>query len=228
MIKNLNWDSDFFGYKVGRIDIGNEELPLPQMDDYKLIYGFSNELIPNWEKYLYDKKTTYFQDLLDESEFNYTLNITEFQNQKHNYLELLNLAYASGEYSRFYLDKNFKRQEFQRLYKRWIDNSIEKVSDYKIFVAEDGEKIIGFITVGKKNDGLSDIGLLAVSSEARGKRVATQLIQFAKEFSLKHNLNKLQVVTQLDNTPACKLYEKTGFKIKEINYIYHFWNHDTI
>jgi hypothetical protein len=31
------------------------------------------------------------------------------------------------------------------------------------------------------------------------------------------------VVTQLENVPACKLYERGGYCLSALEHIYHFW-----
>ena len=32
-----------------------------------------------------------------------------------------------------------------------------------------------------------------------------------------------QVVTQLDNRAACRLYERAGYRISRLQHFYHFW-----
>lgn len=231
MIESLKWDSEFFGFKVGKLNYTDESsLGELEVSGNKLIYLFSDKIIPQLASCLVDKKATYIQELSSENLMNIeSIQINEFDPKINSYSDLLELAFESGIYSRFYTDKNFINNEFRRLYKRWIDNSLEGLSNYKIFVAEDDcRKLLGFITIGSKNEHLADIGLLAVSSASRGKKIGTKLIEFSKRFAFSNNLKQIQVVTQLQNIPATILYEKTGFSLNEINYIYHIWNHDTI
>lgn len=231
MIESLKWDSEFFGYKIGKIENPNmESFQELANSEFQLIYVFSVKEIACIEQYLVDKKATFIQDLNFYESFGLEdLIIMEFNPDNHSYSELLQLSYESGVFSRFYTDKNFRKNEFEKLYKKWIDNSLNGDSNHKIFVAEDIDKnLLGFITLGKRTEKLNDIGLLAVSPKARGKKVGTKLIEFSKDLSRKNNIYQLQVVTQLQNIPATKLYESTGFKLKELNYIYHIWNHDTI
>lgn len=231
MIEFLEWDSNFFGYKIGKFEYSNE-ISIDKLfkTDYRLIYLISENEITNLGENLVDKKAIFCQQLTKKRNIDFgEIIVKEFEPNINSYSELLELSYNSGTYSRFYTDKNFKNNEFQKLYKKWIDNSLHGKTNYKVFVAQTGEnELLGFITLGEKKEGLNDIGLLAVHPKSRGKKIGTKLIEFAKDYSLKNEISQIQVVTQLQNKPATKLYESTGFLLKELNYIYHIWNHDTI
>lgn len=228
-VTRLDWDSDFFGYSVGKIEIDDiNELPIGQ-EDYRLTYIFSKKRIPELEEELVDQKATFFQELnIGAEKTNLPCEIVEFKHESHSYEELLKLTYDSGVFSRFNLDKKFDNQEYEKLYKKWIDNSLNSSSNYKVYVAFDGNNLLGFITLGRKGNDLGDLGLLAVSPKARGRGIAKSLIEYCKIKSTEMGFNSLQVVTQLNNSPATKLYENAGFYLKDLIFIYHIWNHDTI
>jgi len=226
----LEWDSDFFGYKVARLDLGNStELPPLPASDFKLIYIFNRQEIKGMESKLVDKKAYFQTTLLDLEEVpNQSILIEAFDRRKHSSEELVALTLESGIFSRFFVDPNFKDGEYEKLYRRWIENSVDKKSALEVFVAVERGHILGFITVGEKGTALADIGLLAVSPQARGKKIAKTLVQHVKSYALKKGFKRMQVVTQLDNQPATRLYEATGFELNELTYIYHIWNNDTI
>jgi len=58
-IEHLEWDSDFFGKKIGKL-ICNENITSPDsvaMSDYDLLYIFSANQLPNdWQPLLMDIK----------------------------------------------------------------------------------------------------------------------------------------------------------------------------
>lgn len=229
-IERLKWDSDFFGYEVGRLFVKNREdfnsekfisASLP----YQLVYIFSKEIIPcEWIK-LVDKKIIFSQDQINKIEVkNYKNVITRFDKAIHSKDSLINLALKSGKYSRFYIDPNFRENEYSRLYKRWILNAINGKLAFEILIATESDQIIGFTTIGKVNDDLAELGLLAVDEKARGRGLGTELINKAIEHAAKANFKEIQVVTQSDNHPACSLYQKTNFKAIGITNIYHYWN----
>jgi len=227
MIELLSWDTDFFGYSVGKIEVQDKDF-LPSFDShFRLIYVFSKNKIDELEHSLVDRKATFVCSIKQFSEVNRKMQIEPFDPVRHDYNELIGLTLESGVYSRFFVDENFVNGEYEKLYTRWIDNSITGLFPFTVYVAIANGKLVGFITLSNK-EGLADIGLLAVSKEARGKGVATELITYVKNIAYENGLNTMQVVTQLDNSPAIKLYESQGFILNELVYIYHIWNHDTI
>ena len=80
----------------------------------------------------------------------------------------------------------------------------------------------GLLTLGEKN-GRADIGLLAVDAAVRGQRIGQQLVAAAHVQALAWGYTTLQVVTQGDNFPACRFYEKCGFTPESVEHIYHLW-----
>jgi len=228
-IEKLEWDSNLFGYNVGRLN--DKYSSSLDFSGFKLIYVYSDKLITELEGKLVDKKATFIYQI-NESEINSekssNILIQPFEDLIHDYNELLALTYESGVYSRFYIDKNFQNNEFEKLYKIWIDNSLKKINALDVFVAVEENTILGFITLVRKTSEISAIGLIAVSSKARGKKIGTNLIQYIKKIAKENNFKQIQVVTQLDNVPAVRLYESNGFKLKEVKYIYHIWNNDPI
>ncbi|MBK0371274.1 GNAT family N-acetyltransferase [Flavobacterium agrisoli] len=228
-IERLEWDSSFFGFEVGRIGIGDEkEFDYKLFSEYskkfKLVYVFSkvNLLFPNFE--LVDRKVVLnqftYEVVLKENE----LVIDSFNLDRHDIKELKQLALKSGIYSRFNVDQNFTNNEFEKLYIQWIENAVNHEVTFDIIVVLKNTAIIGFVTLNKKNEFLAEIGLLAVSENFRGCGIGQQLISESIKRSYNAGFKEIQVVTQQENIPAMNLYQKTNFKIKEINNIYHSWN----
>jgi len=229
-INYLSWDSFFFGKKIGKI-ICNNSFELPNIldkaknENYELIYFFCNNefyiedgIIMQYNGKLVDKKILYHKwitELLPLSER------IECYNGKLT-KEFEELAYISGQFSRFKLDKNFNEDDFFRMYKIWIENSInKKIADY-VFIVKDDERIKGMVTL-KISERIGHIGLIAVSSAAQRKGYGKMLIKTCENKLFVKDIFQLEVATQKNNVHACNFYEKYGFKIKEITSIYHFW-----
>lgn len=227
-IERLDWDSSFFGYEVGKIEVNDFAFFdfdnfIQRTKEFKLTYFFSKEVITLPNVPLVDRKVVLFQACTEIGEVN-NIMIQSFNAEKHSFDELKELALESGIYSRFYSDKNFKNQEYQKLYTRWIENAVNDDTTFDIVIAVSNNSIIGFATLNKKNSLLADIGLVAVSKNSRGLGVGKQLMQEAIVRSRKAGFKEIQVVTQLNNLAAMNLYKSTNFKIKEITNIYHLWN----
>lgn len=232
-IAKLDWDSQFFGYEIGRLDLFNEDLfDYVGFENaaraYSLVYIFSPyEIDSNYIK-LVDKKVILTQKLtLGEIKSPLKDGIREFDKKVDSYNDLRTLVLQSGVFSRFFLDENFVNDEYNKLYTAWLDNSILD-SRTKIFMAFDENKLMGFITLENRDNNYASIGLITVAEGARGKGIGTKLINRAINQSIIDKNDTIEVITQLDNKAAMNLYKKSNFTIKNINNIYHYWNYDTI
>ena len=229
-IETLDWDSKFFGYKVGKIVIKdslnfNNSSFIEAAKNYKLVYVFSkNEIFETFIK-LVDKKVTFTRKIENEKLIQESSDyIRSFNPLTDSLSELLELAYESGIYSRFNVDTNFSNNEFKRLYKEWLISSINKsiALDVYIYIGE-SKNITGFISLAAHKNEVSEIGLIAVRASERGKGIARKLINKVICQSKIKNFKKIEVATQIVNFPAISLYENSGFKEKHRVNIYHYW-----
>jgi dTDP-4-amino-4,6-dideoxy-D-galactose acyltransferase len=227
MIKKLEWDSNLFGYTVGQVNAkSRDDFDIAKFIEnskkFKLVYVISDfEISTKLNFKLVDKKVLFSKPIEFKEK---STKIVEYNSKKHSYKQLLALAYLSGSLSRFSLDSKFKNDEFKKLYKQWIDKSINKEVASKIFIRHINNRIAGFVTLKIKDSKTTQIGLIAVSELFQGQNIATNLINECEYISLKNQYSNIEVITQLDNIPAIKLYKRKKFKIKSIKYIYHFWN----
>lgn len=227
----LTWDSDFFGYKVGKIELLvpdinklREVLRQSKANGYKLIYVFlpfsqhiDQDILLKYNGILVDKKITYRYEVQDIDKNNIIL-----EEYDGDACELYPLAYESGKYSRFFTDEKFGENTFQLLYQKWVENSIDRIIADKIFIFRVKRDIVGFVTL-KFAINKAIIGLIAVDYEYRGKKIGHKLINCCKKCAINKSLSEILVSTQLDNKAACSFYEKNGFSNNEIINVYHFW-----
>ncbi|WP_266202567.1 GNAT family N-acetyltransferase [Pontibacter kalidii] len=174
----------------------------------------------NYGAVLYDKKVTFQKEVPKVSQvIEFNINFEEVEVLTS---ELEDLAIQSGEFSRFKVDPklNFK---FKEMYRTWMDRSVKKqIADRVIAAKDDTGKEAGFISLSKIGS-VGKIGLIAVDKSCRGKKIGTQLLYQADVFFQNSGVSSCEVVTQLDNFPACSLYEKNGYFKKRVEYIYHYW-----
>lgn len=226
-ITQLKWDTDFFGYKVGKISLNDNDLDenLLLSNDFKLIYLFSNEplseaLVKKHNLFLSDEKI----DLIT-SVSNLTFNNFENENLVELTLlddNLLDLTFQSGHFSRFKIDSNFKNNEFERLYTAWIEQSITHKNADKVIGFLLNNKVVGFITFVLKNN-MFDIGLIAVNEQYRSLKIGKQLLAYVFNYSVSKNVDFVTVTTQNNNQGALNFYLKNSFSINQTTYIYHLW-----
>ena len=220
--EHLEWDSNFFELKIGRmqndesLDL-NSALNQRKKEKYKLIYLFSEAKVETVFP-LVDEKVNY-EYLISELEKETDL---EFYPDQTVSPQLLKLAMDSGIYSRFKLDNKFPSHKFTKLYTLWIENSVNKTFADDIIIIKKDQIIAGMVTV-KTEGGTGRIGLIAVDGNFRGQDIGTQLLNKCKTYFKQKNCSSIEVPTQLQNKGACNFYEKNGFKIKSISHIYHCW-----
>ena len=230
----LEWDSNFFGYKVAGIKAS--ELDSAGLDnimrelrenEFKLAYCFvspsdklSNESLSQAPALLADEKITYSINV-EEISFPGSEKIVPYH-LNHASQKLITLALQSGDYSRFKIDQNFRNKEFERLYMEWIGKSVSKELADEVLIYSEDDEILGFITLSKKNS-KGSIGLIAVDENQRGKAIGKKLIGRGLLYFKENNIAEIDVVTQKANSVACRFYETCGFRIKSIVNIYHLW-----
>jgi dTDP-4-amino-4,6-dideoxy-D-galactose acyltransferase len=228
MILRLEWDTEFFGYPVGKMELAASiSFDLTEFknkaDSFTLVYLFSKEELfglPDCFHFV-DKKITFTRDTEKIENKNGFSSIGSFKEKNSD--SLLELAMICGAYSRFNLDKNFTNNEYQRLYTKWIDESIRRNIAKEVFIYKEGNRILGFITLGDKN-GCANIGLIAVGENGKGKGIGTSLVKYVINYSFLLRYSQINVVTQLENIQAVRLYKQNDFGIIDISYVYHYWN----
>jgi dTDP-4-amino-4,6-dideoxy-D-galactose acyltransferase len=236
----LDWDSRFFGKKIGRITLDQaieEALNIPS--DYDLVYVFDEG--PFWEKTTLDVPEMLVRKVDEKVVFFWKNEGGEapqsgrlFDPEVEDFYSwdlpssLEALAYQSGHRSRYFLDPGFTEAEFRRMYKTWIDKSLKRaLADYLLVFRvqhHDSEEIGGFVTFRintEKRRGT--IGLIAVDERHRGKKIGSTLMEHIKRLCVYLQLDGFEVATQRDNEGACAFYRRNGCELIRQSVIYHLW-----
>ena len=228
-IKRLDWDSGFFGLRIGRADISSQEEGRAMVrrkadakNDFDLVYVFSSHGVgfSDANAKLVDEKVVYALsgDVLSEENPNVVLwspsqGVTD---------DLLHLALVSGKYSRFRLDEAFPKGSYERLYAQWIEQSVSHTMASEVFCYMLGDVPRGLVTLDRRNDE-GTIGLVAIHEECQNKGIGSAMMRHVVHYARQFNCKRLTVATQLQNVPACKLYEKNGFEMKSVTDVWHWW-----
>ena len=221
-IENLVWDSDFFGFKIGKVIIRqkstiDELQKIIKESPYDMIQVFSKFPLQFYAKPI-DTKLTFKKKISNDKITHH--NIKSYEDELNDYL--ISLSQEAGLKSRYNKDSrlNFK---FEKMYETWINKSISRKLADEVYVYEKNKKIIGMITIVEKSDN-AEIGLIAVSKDSRGTGLGTKLLESVENWGYNRNLKFVTVSTQKENTEACKFYKKNGFLISNETFIYHIWN----
>jgi dTDP-4-amino-4,6-dideoxy-D-galactose acyltransferase len=230
LVELLDWDTEFFGFNVARINADASQLNWSDIFDtlrnekIKLTYLISPiaiENIPNadFEVSLVDNKCTYRKEIAPSLPLHPCI---KTYGEAYPEKKLETLAIESGVYSRFNTDRKIGKQKFEALYREWIIKSVQKKIALEVLVFSNADNINGFVTLGEKN-GRADIGIIAVDKNERGKGIGKALMSAAENSFHHHGYTAMQVVTQGENIAACKLYESCNFSLEKKEYVYHIW-----
>ena len=224
-VKLLKWDSDFFNRKIGELFINEESQSIEDFIAFDLIYlkadsnipftnkGFKNTLVE--QKLLFSKNKLSSKTKKDKS-------VKSFFATDVDINQLYKLAFESGKYSRYKLDDNFNNSEFESLYRKWIDNSINKKFADIVLVYTENEDVYGFITC-KITNKIAKIGLLGISPLKQGRGIGTKLLNTMEACLFEKGVEKINIPTQLINEQACKFYAKLGYSVGNRMCIKHYW-----
>jgi len=136
---------------------------------------------------------------------------------------LRRLALVASEFSRFRLDRRFPSLKVDSLYEIWMmRSSLGQIADV-VYVAETpgGEQVAVVTAAARQHE--AEIGLLAVDPRYRGKGLALSLIDAVDDWARRRQLHGVAVATQVENQPACRLYERAAFQVDSIQQVTHFW-----
>lgn len=228
----LVWDSNFFGLKTGRVGCqGGKDASLALAEarrkSYKLVYAFSQEqlgqaLLDEFSGIDVDGQVTHSKsahdcELLKKREHA----MDDFFQIFDTSPALQELALYSGIFSRFRLDANLPPGSFERMYEKWLLNSLRDTKNSCVYVKGSTLEPLGLVTASWESDSCN-IGLLAVHPTFQGQGIGNGLLQLIEEESSKRGATSIGVTTQLSNHNARRLYEKRGYEERKIRYISHF------
>lgn len=233
----LEWDSQFFGYRIGRVEV---KQIYPQIahdiDDWAennsldLVYFLSSSDHPESTQtaelfgyHLRDIRVTLQQKL---SAVDYAAPkapvMRHYQNGDLEHLvDTVRTAYTQ---SRFYFDPHFSDEQCAELYEVWLQRSCE--TDYAdgVVIAEYDGKAAAYVTCHLDNDTkIGKIGLVGVVEAARGYGLGRHLVNYALEWFWQQGMEQVTVVTQGRNVGAQRLYQRCGFVTQSVQLWYHKW-----
>lgn len=235
-LRDLEWDTDYFEEKCGRVDLVNKI----DNNDIKLIEKFIGE--NTFTTITNSKENSFNNNFIGEklnaflTDVNIHLkktvvagNVAKYENNikicnRRSYSqEMLDLADGVFKNSRFLNDINIPKEKAKGLYRQWVQNSFDK--DEKYFITyKVKDKIVGFILFSANDDEEIVIELICVSYEHSGNGVGKKIMNRLELYALEHGYSIINVGTQIENINALNFYISYGYKIDDVKYIYHLWN----
>jgi len=110
------------------------------------------------------------------------------------------------------------RPDIKDRYGRWIASNLDK-PDWLFGVAVDGGRLVGGMAVGIAQeipiytyDRYAMIHDLAVLPEYRRRGIATDMVQFARQWTRAAGVSQLRLMAADLNAPARELFSRLGFR----------------
>ena len=118
--------------------------------------------------------------------------------------------------SRFYDDPFFTKDEADRLYEAWIENSVKgEAADIVFFIPR-----IGLLSCRKKGKNSGEIALVGIRKNQRGKGFGSVLVKEAMQWFVNQKILRVSVRTQLKNLEALNFYISLGFLPKAYDIVF--------
>jgi dTDP-4-amino-4,6-dideoxy-D-galactose acyltransferase len=234
MTQGLDWDTAFLGVRVSRItdstlDAGQLAATIADLRDsgVGLVYWSAQgearaEVVERLGGQLVDRKLTWVADLREPLPAVSSATAVQPFATWMSASVLEALAVQSAAHSRFTVDPKMPRDVTERLYRTWMRRSLSGDLARVVLVACEGRCEVGMVTVTEGDAGAS-IGLLAVDATARGRGHGGALVSAAQHWARERGNARIRVVTQTANVEACRLYQRSGFTIDAVEFVYHFW-----
>ena len=107
---------------------------------------------------------------------------------------------------------------------------VRLIKNNGIFFIKKENKIVGYVLLsskeGKKNGYKFRkqlvIEAMGIDKEFRNQGIGTRLLEFVKKYAKENGFTELRLTVNEENENAIHLYEKVGFKVRNIAYTLHF------
>lgn len=225
MIKELGWDTEFFGRKIGTFkkppssrkrlvqaleDAGKEgfqylscRLDVTDIKGIRMLEAadfYLSDIGVTWETSTdRDVRGTADVSVAAEKDIRAVKKMTE----------------GLFEYSRFYHDPFFKKGEADRLFKAWVENSVKRRSADIVLRM----KGTGFITCRRVSASMGEISLVGVVYDKRGKGSGKALVSAALRWFREEKIKRARVRTQLMNIQGMNFYSRMGFRVTGVDVV---------
>ncbi|CRL65815.1 TDP-fucosamine acetyltransferase [Proteus vulgaris] len=226
-INYLEWESEFFSLKTGRLEFDTQAPVLidKQLDAFALVQA----KVASHELSLIDKLSQLgFQFAEGEIDFKLPIGIEnackkapELYFRKANDADINLLMKTASE---AFVQSRFRAPWYQegdssRFYALWVKKAVLGTFDDICLLTYDIENnMSGFVTLRRLSESEARVGLLAVMPNRTGQGIGKQLMSAAKFWCQQQGISTLYVATQISNIAASRLYTHSGGLIESTTY----------
>lgn len=231
MMRLLDWDSEFFGQRIARLDVADLEPQAAAQADawcreqavdcaYLLVNVDDQAGLDRARAHgfrLVDIRVTLEAASAPSGGRSAPVRVAVPADVAH----LEAIAREGHRDGRFHADGHFAAARCDEFYATWIANSCAGWAD-RVLVIDEGAGAAGYITLHQRAD-QGTIGLLGVGAGVRGRGLGTCLLAAARDWCAEQKLSRLTVVTQGRNRAGLRLYQSAGFRVTDLQLWHHRW-----
>jgi len=239
LIEALPWDSGFFHLRIGRSIIQSPE----QVDyyeffreaekDYDLVYIVSPQKMLSYkttlksEIELVDVMFTMSMQFCSDSYCFGEIGDIRRSLSDEERKECYKIAEQVATVSRFYKEPMIGPENAKALYRKWVDNALNKSFCDGIIIYKH-EGAVGGIHIVKSDlkEKIGYCSMIGIKKNINNFGIGKKLFREAfKYWSSNYGISQCRVVFSLNNWRAFNFYLSIGFsKLDELRYIYHYRN----
>jgi GNAT superfamily N-acetyltransferase len=240
LCKFLHWDTDFFGFRIGRIEEHRLDPELLEKisrwsDDHEIdcLYFLADS---NDSSTIRSAENSGFRLVEIRITLERSLNNWDPETRPRTAEDVIirgfrfddlpvlkNIARNSYIDSRFYFDDRFPEERWQAYYETWVTKSCQGGADL-VLVAEKAGEVVGYITglIDKTtHEGIYE--LTGVKDSARKSGVGQELFRSGLDWYVHSGIQSLWVATQGRNIPTQRMIQRNGFITRSCQLYYHKW-----
>jgi GNAT superfamily N-acetyltransferase len=239
----LDWDTQFFGHRIGRVQAHRLEEKLWEAIDawrkrnaVECLYFLADSDDPQTialaqahGMQLVEVRLIFERSLKDwdpGSRPKASEEVLIRTAQTQDIPALQEIAKNSYVDSRYYFDKHFPEQKWQDYYRTWVEKSCSGGAELALVAEKDGEAL-GYITGlvdHEKGEGIYE--LTGVKESARRLGVGQELFRSGLDWYARTGIPSIWVATQGRNIATQRMIQRNGFITRACQLYYHKWFED--
>jgi dTDP-4-amino-4,6-dideoxy-D-galactose acyltransferase len=230
LVEFLAWDTEFWGVRAARVHVDNEDdLGRADVQSAELDIRWASLLAPSANCSLVNAALRRGYELvdvrvtlaraLDASSGPAAVDLAEEVDAD----QMAEIAATAFPESRFFVDPHLDGARCRLFYETWVRNSLNRQMADAIVVSRHEGEVDGFIALRVRPEHTGSLSLVAIRADRRGRGIGGRLSTDALGWLAAQGATSVEVVTQLANTQALRLYESVGFQTVEAGFWLHRW-----
>lgn len=236
-IELVKWDSEFFGFKTGRVQIqaGPDFDPVlfrksATAQGYELVYVVKSEsplsaaTIREGSMELMDIMLTMSLKLDKEKQQGQHF-VLRNSLEESELLETYHIAEETARVSRFYMEPKTGPAKTKKMYRHWVDNALNQTYADGVLLEKEQGAVAGILLPKTHpSTGFGQISMVGVNPSFFARGVGTRLWQQTLGYyHSRPEITRMMTKLSLLNLPSLNWHLKCGFtRIEETVFVYHF------